>query len=130
MAACLWRGAQAPPAPCCPPTALFSPSDQKFTLEAATMSAARTGHWALELSNTRLLFFDGDTGDTIDEYNPVTYTITPKGSLGTHASSATLLVNGKVLVLGQDVVGLYDVDAVPPTPPFNMFDEMSVRGRS
>ncbi|PYK51467.1 MAG: hypothetical protein DME20_01630 [Verrucomicrobia bacterium] len=43
---------------------LFTLSDQKFTLEAATMSAARTGHWALELSNTRLFFFEGDTGNT------------------------------------------------------------------
>src|SRR5439155_8766954 len=57
---------------------LFTPSDQRFTLEAASMSAARTGHWTLELSDTRLLFFQGDTGDTIDEFNPVTYLITPR----------------------------------------------------
>jgi hypothetical protein len=87
---------------------LFTPSDQKFTLEAATMSAARTGHWALELSDTRLVFFEGDTRNTIDEFNPVTATITPKGNLDVAASGATLLVNGKILVLGSDVAGLYD----------------------
>src|SRR5438445_4169213 len=81
---------------------LFTPSDQKFTLEAATMSASRTGHWALELSDTRLILFEGDTGHTIDEFNPATDTLTPKGNLDVHASSATLLANGKVLVLAPD----------------------------
>src|SRR5947207_11459016 len=109
---------------------LFTPSDQRFTLEAATMSGARTGHWALELSDTRVLFFEGDTDNTIDEFNPVTDTITPKGSLGTHATSATLLVNGKVFVLGSDVAGLYDANAVPPTPPFIAFNETSVPSSS
>src|SRR5436190_5736752 len=109
---------------------VFTPSDQKFTLEAATMSAARTGHWALELSDTRLLFFEGDTRNTIDEFNPATDTLTPKGNLDTHASSATLLVNGKILVLGSDVAGLYDANAVPPAPPFTAFDETSVPGSS
>jgi hypothetical protein len=70
---------------------LFTPSDQKFTLDAATMSAARTGHWALELSDTRLVFFEGDTGNTIDEYNPATGTITPRGNLDVTATSSTLL---------------------------------------
>ena len=109
---------------------LFTPSDQKFTLEAATMSAARTGQWALELSDTRLVFFEGDTGNTIDEYNPTTGTITPKGSLGTQSTSTTLLVNGKVLVLGSDQAGLYDANAVPPSPSFTAFDETSVPGSS
>src|SRR5881394_2404318 len=109
---------------------LFTPSDQRFTLEAATMSGARTGHWALELSDTRLLFFEGDTRNTIDEFNPATDTLTPKGNLDTHASSATLLVNGKILVLGSDVAGLYDANAVPPAPPFTAFDETSVPGSS
>src|SRR5882724_7941367 len=109
---------------------LFTPSDQKFTLEAATMSVARTGHWALELSDTRLVFFEGDTGNTIDEYDPTTGTITPRGSLGTHATSATLLVNGKALVPGSDVAGLYDANAVPPIPLFTAFDETSVPGSS
>src|SRR5437870_6335279 len=109
---------------------VFTPSDQKFTLEAATMSAARTGHWALELSDTRLLFFEGDTRNTIDEYNPATGTITPKGSLDVGATSTTLLVNGKVLVLGSDVAGLYDANTAPPTPPFVAFDETSVPGSS
>ena len=68
----------------------------------------RAGHWALELSDTRLLLFQGDTGNTIDEYNPATGTVTPKGTLDVHASSSTLLANGKVLVLGSDVAGLYD----------------------
>src|SRR5262249_36210210 len=103
----------------------FTPADQKFTLDQATMSVVRTGHWALELSDTRLLLFQGDTGNSIDEYDPTGDTITPKGSLDFHASSSTLLANGKVLVLGTDVSGLYDPDAVPPAPDFTAFDETS-----
>src|SRR6266487_4533255 len=87
---------------------LYTPFDQKFTLDVATMSVVRTGHWAFELSDTRLLLFQGDTGNSIDEFNPVTDTITPKGTLDFHASSSTLLANGKVLVLGTDVSGVYN----------------------
>jgi hypothetical protein len=109
---------------------LFTPLDQRFTLDAARMSVVRTGHWAFELSDTRLLLFQGDTGNTIDEFNPATDTITPKGSLDFHASGSTLLANGKVLAFGTDVAGLYDPDAVPPGPDFTAFDEMSVPGSS
>ena len=100
--------------------------NQGFTLDPATMSVVRTGHWAFELSDTRLLLFQGDTGNTIDEFNPAAGTITPKGSLDFHASSSSLLANGKVLVLGTDVSGLYNPDAVPPAPDFTAFDETSV----
>ena len=109
---------------------LFTPLDQHFTLDAATMSVIRTGHWAFELSDTRLLLFQGDTGNSIDEFNPTTDTITPKGSLDFRASSSTLLANGKVLVLGTGVSGLYNPDAVPPAPDFTAFDETSVPGSS
>src|SRR5205823_6335104 len=99
---------------------------QGFTLDPAMMSVVRTGHWAFELSDTRLLLFQGDTGNTIDEFNPNSGTITPKGSLDFHASSSSLLANGKVLVLGTGVSGLYDPNAVPPAPDFTAFDETSV----
>ena len=105
---------------------MFTPLDQKFTLDAAMLSVVRTGHWAFEFSDTRLLLFQGDTGNSIDEFNPTNDTITPKGSLDFHASSSTLLANGKVLVLGTDVSGLYNPDAVPPAPDFTAFDETSV----
>src|SRR5262245_18235964 len=97
-----------------------------FTNDPASMSVVRTGHWAFELSDTRLLLFQGDTGNTIDEFNPTAGAITPKGSLDFHASSASLLANGKVLVLGTAVSGLYDPDAVTPAPDFTAFDETSV----
>ncbi|HET9418302.1 MAG TPA: kelch repeat-containing protein, partial [Chthoniobacterales bacterium] len=105
---------------------LFTAADQKFTLESRKMSAVRTGHWALELSDTRLLLFEGDTGHTIDAFNPSADTLTLKDSLDTPASSATLLANGKILVLGAVVAGLYDPNAVAPTPAFTAFDEVSI----
>jgi ribosomal protein L18E len=105
---------------------MFTPLDQHFTLDQATLSFVRTGHWVFELSDTRLLLFQGDTGNSIDEFNPSTDTITPKGSLDFHASSSTLLANGKLLVLGTDVSGLYNPDAVLPAPDFTPFDNASV----
>src|SRR5438876_1612100 len=100
---------------------LFTPLDQKFTLDQATLSVVRTGHWAFKLSDTRVLLFQGDNGNTIDEFDPTTDTITPKGSLDFHASSSSLLANGKLLVLGTDVAGLYNPDAAPPVPDFTAF---------
>src|SRR5213082_1626958 len=105
---------------------LFTPTDQKFTLDLHTMSAVRTGHEAIELSDTRLLFFEGDTGNTIDEFNPSTDTLTLKGNMTAAASSATLLANGKILVLRPDMAGLYDPDAADPSTAFTAFDETSV----
>src|SRR6266446_2573446 len=105
---------------------LFTPADQKFTLDPKAMSAARTGHWAIELSDTRLLFFEGDTGNTIDEFNPSTDTLTLKGNMTAAASSATLLANGKILVIGANMAGLYAPDAADPSTAFTAFDETSV----
>src|SRR5206468_12900018 len=65
---------------------LFTPADQKFTLDPKAMSAARTGHWAIELSAMRLLFFEGDTGNTIDEFNPSADTLALKGNMDGTAS--------------------------------------------
>jgi MBG domain (YGX type)/Immunoglobulin domain/Galactose oxidase, central domain len=106
----------------------FTPTDQKFTLDPKAMSAARTGHEAIELSNTRLLFFGGDTGNTIDEFNSSADTLTLKGNMTAAASSATLLANGKILVLGANMAGLYAPDAADPGSAFTAFDETSVPG--
>src|SRR5438477_748908 len=105
---------------------LFTPADQKFTLDPQKMSAARTGHEAIELSATRLLFFEGDTGNTIDEFNHSADTLALKGTMAAAASSATLLANGKILVLRPDMAGLYDPDAADPSAAFTAFNETSV----
>src|SRR5437773_8791541 len=107
---------------------LFTPADQKFTLDAQLMSAARTGHEAIELSATRLLFFEGDTGNTIDEFNRSADTLALKGAMAAAASSATLLANGKILVLRPDAAGLYDPNATDSSTAFTAFDETSVPG--
>src|SRR5437016_12059280 len=109
---------------------LFPRDNQKFTHDPQKMSAVRTGHEAIELSDTRLLFFEGDTGNTIDEFNHSTDTLTLKDTLTGSASSATLLANGKILVLRPDLAGLYAPDAADPTAAFTAFDETSVPGSS
>ncbi len=106
----------------------FSASTEAFTLSDTTMTAMRSGHDAIALSDTRLLFLGGDPDHTIDEFNPSTDVLTLKATMDGAQSSATLLVNGKVLVLRTDVVGLYAPDAVDQTTAFIPFDETSVPG--
>src|SRR5881398_2608019 len=106
----------------------FSATDQKFTLDLQKMTAVRTGQEAIALDDTHLLFFGGDSGNTIDEFNSSSDTITLKGTMDAPASSATLLANGKILVLRSDVAGLYALDAVDQSSAFIPFDETSVPG--
>src|SRR5438552_18932447 len=104
----------------------FDASAGAFTLSDTTMTAVRSGHEAFALSSVSLLFFGGDTGNTIDAFNPSADTITLKATMDAQASSATLLANGKILVLRSDVVGLYAPDATDQANAFTAFDEVSV----
>src|SRR5437016_5738666 len=109
---------------------LFTPADQKFTLDSQVMSAVHTGQEAISLSDTRLFFFGGDALNTIEEFNPSADTLTVDGNMDAPASSTTLLANGKILVLRPDLAGLYEPDAIAPNPAFTAFDETSVPGSS
>src|SRR6266853_1257964 len=109
---------------------LFTPADQKFTLDSQVMSAVHTGQEAISLSDTHLFFFGGDALNTIEEFNPSADTITVDGAMDAPASSTTLLANRKILVLRPDLAGLYEPDAVAPNPAFTAFDETSVPGTS
>src|SRR5205814_6138704 len=104
----------------------FSSVDQTFTLDQAKLTATRTGHDAISLSDTRLLFFGGDTGHTIDEFNTSADTLSLKATMDGASSSATLLANGKILVLRPDAAGLYAPDAADQATAFTVFDETSV----
>src|SRR5438477_2406672 len=106
----------------------FSATDQKFTLDLQKMTAVRTGQEAIALSDSRLLFFGGDSGNTIDEFNTSADTISLKGTIDAPASIATLLANGKILVLRSDLAGLYAPDATDAASAFTPFDETSVPG--
>ena len=96
----------------------FSSIDQTFTLDPAKLTATRTGHDAISLSDTRLLFFGGDTGHTIDEFNTSADTLSLKATMDGASSSATLLANGKILVLRPDAAGLYAPDATDQATAF------------
>src|SRR5438874_2364957 len=106
----------------------FSSVNQTFALDAQKMTAVRTGHEAISLSDTRLLLFGGDSGNTIDEFNPTADTLSLKGTMDAPASTATLLANGKILVLRPDVAGLYAPDATDAASAFAPFDETLVPG--
>ncbi len=77
----------------------FSASTEAFTLSDTTMTAMRSGHDAIALSDTRLLFLGGDPDHTIDEFNPV---------------------------LSPNVAGVYSPDATDQVTAFSAFDETSV----
>src|SRR5437764_8013301 len=104
----------------------FSASAEAFTLSDTTMTAMRSGHDAIALSDTRLLFLGGDPDHTIDEFNPSTDVLTLKATMGSAQSSATLLANGKILVLSPNVAGVYSPDATDQATAFSAFDETSV----
>src|SRR6266702_1342461 len=109
---------------------LFTPADQKFTLDSQVMSAVHTGQEAISLSDTRLFFFGGDALNTIEEFNPSADTITVDGTMEAPSSSATLLANGNILVLRADAAGLYAPTASDLSSAFTAFDETSVPGSS
>src|SRR5438477_2129823 len=104
----------------------FSASVGAFTLSDTTMTAMRSGHDAIALSDTRLLFLGGDPDHTIDEFNPSTDVLTLKATMDSAQSSATLLANGKILVLSPNVAGVYSPDAVDQTTASTPIDEASV----
>jgi large repetitive protein len=104
----------------------FDATAGAFTLSDTTMTAVRSGHEAFGLSSTSLLFFGGDSGNTIDAFNPSADTLTLKATMDGAASSATLLANGKILVLRPDAAGLFSPDATDQTTAFTAFDEISV----
>ena len=106
----------------------FNASAGAFTLSDTAMTAARTGHEAFALSATSVLFFGGDANHTIDQFNPSTGELSLKDQIDGEPSSATLLANGKILVLRSNVAGLYAPDAVDQTTAFTPFDEVSVPG--
>src|SRR6266480_5744024 len=106
----------------------FSSIDQTFTLDPAKLTATRTGQDAISLSDTHLLFFGGDIGHTIDDFNTSADTLTLKATMDGASSSATLLANGKILVLRPDAAGLYAPDATDQATAFTVFDETLVPG--
>ena len=106
----------------------FDATAGAFTLSDTAMTDVRSGHEAFALSSTSLLFFGGDTGNTIDAFNPSADTLTFKATMDGAASSATLLANGRILVLRSDAVGLYAPDATDQENAFAIFDEGSLPG--
>src|SRR5438874_5442830 len=106
----------------------FNASAGAFTLSDTTMTAVRSGHEAFALSSISLLFFGGDTGHTIDEFNSSADMLSLKATMDGASSSATLLANGKILVLRPDAAGLYAPDATDQATAFTVFDETSVPG--
>src|SRR4029450_12455097 len=104
----------------------FDATAGAFTLSDTTMTAVRSGHEAFALSSTSLLFFGGDSGNTIDAFNPSADTLTLKATMDGATSGATLLANGKILVLRPDVAGIYSPDAADQATAFSPFDEVSV----
>lgn len=107
---------------------VFTPAEESFSLAPDRMAALRTGQETLSLSDTRLLFVGGDVNHTIEEFDLSGGVSTVKGSMALEASSATLLANGKVLLLRSDIAGIYDPNESDPALAFTAFNETSIPG--
>jgi N-acetylneuraminic acid mutarotase len=99
---------------------LYDPQTETWSA-TGSLNAPRGGHWATLLKNGKVLVAAGIeiTGfdeyinlDTAELYDPDTGTWSVTGSLNIAAeyNSATLLQNGKVLLLGGASAELYDPD--------------------
>ena len=85
---------------------LYNPATGTFTA-TGSMTTARVGHSAALLPNGTVLIAGGATAaktltNTAEIYNPATGTFTATGSMTFPGGDATLLNNGKVLVVGAN----------------------------
>ncbi len=80
---------------------VFDPRKQKF-VAGPDMGAARTLHLAVTLLDGRVLLLGGDaeTGRAFEIYDPEANAFVSAGQMVNDASTATLLLDGRVLVAG------------------------------
>src|SRR3989442_10385163 len=78
-----------------------------FTLAPNRMSAARTGHTAIGTEDENLLLFGSDLGHTVELFDSTTESFSLAATLDSASASATLLANENILVLGQDLAGVF-----------------------
>ena len=90
---------------------LYDPRTGTFTA-TGNMTAARTGQTATLLPNGKVLIAGGSALASAELFDSSTGTFSPTGSMITGQSSfsfsATLLINGKVLITGNAAPELYD----------------------
>ncbi|MEI6085330.1 MAG: kelch repeat-containing protein, partial [Verrucomicrobiota bacterium] len=89
----------------------FDLTNQTFTLVTQPMTAARTDSTAISTTDAKVLMVGGDADNTVEQFDPATETFTVAATLPMTNSSATLLANDKVLVLGSDMAGVLSVDS-------------------
>jgi hypothetical protein len=101
---------------------LFRPSDQSFTLSAATLSHPRSAHTATRLADGRVLFLGGsdDLGaarNTGDLYDPVSDSLVAIAPMAVPrvGHTATLLADGRVFVAG----GITAINGADPIASIN-----------
>ena len=90
---------------------LYDPATGKFTA-TGNMTEARSQHNATLLKNGKVLItggyrlvaypFDVSFSSTAELYDPVTGTFAPAGTSGAFCDTATLLLNGRVLITRRD----------------------------
>jgi WD40 repeat protein len=107
---------------------LYDPSTGQFTLTTGSMTATRGHHTATLLPSGKVLVVGGSSGTGIstaalssaDLYDPSTGLWTATGSLtdARENHTATLLPNGKVIVVGGDQAGV----TVPALSSTEIFD--------
>ncbi len=98
---------------------IFDPKTEKFTLLQPKMQHERAEAAAVLMGDGTVLIFGGYEGEysylnTIERYDPVSNTFTPVGEMLEKRAghSATLLLNGKILICGGR--GSFDTEIYDP----------------
>lgn len=79
----------------------------RFHLLPMRMGATRSGHAALPIGHLRLLFVGGDAAWSVEEFDGQLGQFGHQVSLGTEVTTASLLANGNVLLLGSEQALIY-----------------------
>src|SRR6266516_2674987 len=86
----------------------FQASDSTFVLWPFALNEIRVGHSAIPGSDGKLLVIGGDPTGTLEQFDPATGSA-PTLLLPSPSSTASLLANDKVLILGPELSSLFDV---------------------
>jgi hypothetical protein len=87
---------------------LFNGASNSFSLWPNGLSQIRSGHASIPTPDGKLLVIGGDVSGTFESFDPTTGSSLLSLGLGTPSTTANLLANNQILVLGPGVSGLFD----------------------
>jgi hypothetical protein len=95
---------------------LFNGASNSFSLWPNGLSQIRSGHASIPTPDGKLLVIGGDVSGTFESFDPTTGSSLLSLGLGTPSTTANLLANNQILVLGPGVSGLFDETTAQLSP--------------